>query len=134
MEDHASAKAEIEALMTRRCELLVKGDLVASMQMCAEEYELVLGDAPTLIGREAVMEMYRSIYAEAVFGLSFKIEDLRVCGTLAVVFMREWMTLQPHRGTEIEHFALRRLNVLECRNGTWLFVRAMAHLQPLVEL
>ncbi len=128
------AKAEIEALMQRRCELLVKGDLASSMKMCAEEYELILGDAPTLMGREAVMEMYRSIYAEAAFGLSFKIEDLRVDGSLAVVYMREWMTLQPHRGTDIEHFALRRLNVLECRGGEWLFVRAMVHLQAMVEL
>jgi ketosteroid isomerase-like protein len=129
-----SAREDVEAMIAARHKALVAGDLEQMMVYCTEDYVLIFGDAPPLLSRAAVKEMYGSIFSEAMLDLTYEIEDLRVDGALATVFIRELLSIKPHHGTKIEHFALRRLSVLILEGGAWKFARSMINLQALAQL
>jgi ketosteroid isomerase-like protein len=123
------ARDEIEAMLAARGEAMMRCDVAGVMDFYVEECELIVGEMPTMSGREAVSEFYRSMFVEGTIQASFVIEDLRADGSLAVFYARELLTVRLRNESVLDQYAMRHMAVLTCGSGGWKFVRIMLALE-----
>ena len=108
---------------------MLRCDVAGVMGFYVEDCELIAGEMPTMSGREAVSEFYRSMFVEGTIQASFVIEDLRVEGRLAVFYARELLTVRLRDETAVDQYAMRHMAVLTRESGAWKFVRIMLALE-----
>ena len=116
-------------MLAKRTEAMARLDADAVMTFYAAECELILNEMPVIAGRDAIRAFWASMFAEAMVEPVFAIEDLRVDGSLAVLYARELLTLESKRERTIAQYAMRHMAMLSCEAGRWLIVRSMVSLE-----
>ena len=124
-----SVRAEVEAMLAARTEAMARFDADAVMGFYADKCELLVNEMPAFKGREAIRGFFTSMFAEGTFEPEFAIEDIAVCGTLAVIYARELLTLESRREQTTDQYAMRHMAMLSCESGRWLIVRSMVSLE-----
>ena len=124
-----SVRVEIELMLARRTEAMGRFDADAVMEFYAEECELLINEMPAFKGRKAIRGFFASMFAEGTFEPVFAIEDVRVDGSLAVIYARELLTLESRREHTMDQYAMRHMAMLSRETGCWLIVRSMVSLE-----
>lgn len=122
-------REEIEAMLAARTEAMSRFDADAVLTFYTEDCELVVNDMPTFTGPAAIRRFFESMFAEGTFEPAFAIVDLRVEGTLAVLYTRMLLTLESHREFVTDQYAMRHMITLSRASGRWLIVRSMVNLE-----